>query len=606
MKIVKGIAQGFHGPITTTLTSDNGKVLKIESEHAKNAYIGDLGIQRILKRIEKAQSLNVDTVSGATYSTNALLTAANKAVAVAEGLLTQEQALDLEVSLKIDGQEEADAVSSASMTNHDEVNTSVAKEALYLANDADLFDEMYDVVIAGSGGAGLSAAVEAARGGLKTVVFEKAGIPGGTTNASGGVIQAAGTKYQKEFTNFTDDTPKKHAQLWVKAGEGRVDESLVWDLALGAPSNIEWLVELGLEFEKVYGHAKIPYVSDDLHADRIHQYKNGGQGGEGTVLTLTLLNEFEKNNGTIEYDSPVIALILDKDSHAVIGALVEKDGKAVKVKAERGVVLATASIDHNPALAKELNEQHYYDISHSTLLSTPYDTGDGIMMGMGIGAAVAGMGGAIDFCGRTGNATNNQIPTIPMIIVNAIGKRFICEDATYAYQYRAIFQETKTHDAPTYMIFGEASIAEPGSAWTADSLKEDVASGLVLKADTLEALADKINVPANNLQETLTQWDHFANQKEDTEFGRLEGLKKITGPYYAMLNKASNLGSLGGLRINTDSQVINHFGQPISGLYAAGLNAGGWVASYYPGSGTAIAGIIHQGRKAGKHLVNAK
>lgn len=603
MKLWVGKAQGFHGPITARLTWENGKVIKAESEHTQNAHIGDLGIQRLLKRVESAQSLEVDAVSGATFSTSAYLTAAKKALAVAEGKLTQAEALDLDVTLESHGADQADSVSSASITSHDEVNTSVAKEALYLANDANLFDEVFDVVIAGSGGAGLSAAVEAARGGLKTVVFEKAGIPGGTTNASGGVIQAAGTQYQKELTNYQEDSPKKHAQLWVKAGEGRVDEALVWDLALGAPENIDWLVDLGLEFDTVYGHAKIPNVADDLHADRIHQYKNGGQGGEGTLLTQALLSDFEKHQGLIEFDCPVVALILDKDSHAVIGAVVEKAGKEVKVKAERGVVLATASIDHNPALAKELNDQQYYDISNSTLLSTPYDTGDGIIMGMGIGAALAGMGGTIDFCSRTGNATNNQIPTIPMVLVNGIGKRFVREDATYAYHYRAIFQETKKHAAPTYMVFGEASIAEAGSAWTVESLKADVASGLVLQADTLEALAEKINVPATNLKETVEQWNHFAKNKVDAEFGRLEGLKEISGPYYAMLNKASNLGSLGGLRINTDSQVINHFNQPINGLYAAGLNAGGWVAGYYPGSGTAIAGIIHQGRKAGKHLV---
>src|SRR5699024_10054066 len=120
-------------------------------------------------------------------------------------------------------------------------------------------------------------------------------------------------------TNYQEGSPKKHAQLWVKAGEGRVDEALVWDLALGAPENIDWLVDLGLEFDKVYGHAKIPNVADDLHADRIHQYKNGGQGGEGTLLTQALLSDFEKHQGLIEFDCPVVALILDKDSHAVIG-----------------------------------------------------------------------------------------------------------------------------------------------------------------------------------------------------------------------------------------------------------------------------------------------
>ena len=156
------------------------------------------------------------------------------------------------------------------------------------------------------------------------------------------------------------------------------------------------------------------------------------------------------------------------------------------------------------------------------------------------------------------------------------------------------------------MIFGERSILEPGSAWTAESLAADLESGLLIKADSIEALAELIKVPVNNLIETLEQWNKYAIKGEDPDFGREQGVKTINAPYYAMQNKATNLGSLGGMKINTDSQVLDNFGHAIKGLYAAGLNAGGWVTGYYPGSGTAIAGIIHQGRKAGKHLVKIK
>lgn len=342
-----------------------GKVIKITSEHKPNAHIGKLGIQRMLTKIEAKQTLAVDAVSGATYSTTAFLKAARKAVAVLEGELSLDEALGLSVNLHDNTEEEIDSITTASITSHDEVNPSVAQAAIYLKDDDKYFDEIYDVIIAGSGGDGLSAAVEAARGGLKTLVCEKAGIPGGTTNASGGVIQAAGTKYQKKLTPYQDDTPTKHVQLWVAAGEGNVNEDLVWDLALGAPHNIEWLAEMGLNFDTVYGHAPIPYVAKDLHADRIHQYENGGDGGTGTLLILALLKEYEAKGGAIEYDCPVIGLIQAKDTHEVIGAVVQKEGELLKVKANLGVVLATASVDHNPALAKELNPQQYFDIPNS-------------------------------------------------------------------------------------------------------------------------------------------------------------------------------------------------------------------------------------------------
>lgn len=602
-EMYKGTVQGYHGPVTATITIEDGKIIQAESQHSKDAHIGTLGINRMIERITETQTLEVDTVSGATFSSAAYLKAAKKAVAVSRDELSQDDASDMSVELKSQESEAVDVVSGASITSHDEENTSIARKPVYLTEDL-TFDAVYDVIIAGSGGAGLSAAVESARGGLNTLVCEKAGIPGGTTNGSGGVIQAAGTKYQKALTPFKNDTPQKHAKLWSKAGEGNANEDLVWDLALGAPDNIEWLADMGIEWEKVYGHSHIPTVEDELHADRIHQYKGGGGGGQGTILTLTLLNEFEKNGGQIEYDCPVVALIRDKNSNDVAGVIIEKDGKDYAVKANKGVILATASVDHNPALAKDVNAQQYHDISHSTLLSSPYDTGDGIIMGMSVGGAIAGMGGTIDFCSRTGNATNNSIPTIPLIYVNGVGKRFVCEDATYAYHYRAIFQETQKHAAPTYMILGADSIKEPGSAWTNETLAADVASGLVKKAETIDALAEITNVPAQNLKETLEQWNKYATEGNDPEFGRIQGIKAITGPYYAMKNKATNLGSLGGMKINTDSQVLDNFGEPIKGLYAAGLNAGGWVTGYYPGSGTAIAGIVHQGRKAGKHLAS--
>lgn len=602
MATYKGAANGFHGKVIATVTLEDGTVKNIESEHSKAAYVGSLGIERVIETIREKQTVEVDAISGATYSTTAFLTAAKKAVAVSEGRLSQEEALDANVQLDSANDADVDAVSSASLSVDTEPeNTSVAKRPVAYSNELH-FDETYDVIIAGSGGAGLSAAVEAARTGLSVVIFEKAGIPGGTTNYSGGVTQAAGTRYQKELTPYKDDTAEKHAELWIKAGEGQVDEQLVRDLAEHAAENIEWVADMGLKWQGLYGHSHIPNIKAELHADRIHQYENGGASGSGTILTQTLLRTALAAGAKIVYDTPVVALVQDPLSKEVYGAVVEHEGEERTVRAKSGVVLATASVDHNPALAKELHPQQYHDLQYSTVLTSPTDTGDGIIMGMASGAAIAGMGGCIDFDGKTGNATNNQIPTIPLFFVNGSGLRFVCEDATYAYQYRAIFQQQKQLSKPTYMIFAENSIAEPGSAWTKESLARDVESGVVKKADTIEELAAAIRVPAENLKRTLETWNRNAERGVDQEYGRVQGVKPLQAPYYAYTNRATNLGSIGGLRINVDCQVLDNFGEPIKGLYAAGLNAGGWMGSYYPGSGTAIAGLIHQGRKAGQHL----
>ena len=126
-----------------------------------------------------------------------------------------------------------------------------------------------------------------------------------------------------------------------------------------------------------------------------------------------------------------------------------------------------------------------------------------------------------------------------------------------------------------------------------------MASGALYYGETIEELAAAIGVPAVNLKAQLEMWNAYAAAGEDAQFGRKTGLMEITGPFYAYKNVAYNLGSLGGLKINLDAQVIDVNGNVIPGLYAAGLNAGGWIGPYYPGSGTAIIGTVHWGRKAG-------
>ncbi len=475
-----------------------------------------------------------------------------------------------------------------------------------LASAEDAWDVQTDVLVVGAGGAGVSAAAEAAAAGAKVLILEKAGIAGGTTNLSGGVMQAAGTRYQKEFTKYQDDTPEKHAKLWIKAGEGLVDEELVTDLANGAPECIDWLADTcGIKWTSLYGHCHIPYVEDELMADRIHVYEGGGASGSGGIFVQAVLDYAKKNGAEIQFNTEVTRLILS-DEGVVVGAEAVCDGKTIRVKAAKGVILCTASIDQNKEMAKELSPQQYYDLNNNICLSVKTDTGDGIRMGMEIGAAVEGFGGCIDFCGKTGSATDNRVPTFPSFIVNQKGFRFVCEDATYAYHYRAIYQQSVQLDGSTYMIFGTSSITNPSvvesgyASWTEETAKKDVESGALYYGETIEALAEAIGVPAANLKTQLDLWNGYAAAGEDAQYGRKTGLMEITGPFYAYKNVAYNLGALGGLKINTNTEVLGVNGKVIPHLYAAGLNAGGWIGPYYPGSGTAVIGTVHWGRKAGK------
>ena len=474
-----------------------------------------------------------------------------------------------------------------------------------LAEESEAFDLETEVLVVGAGGAGVSAAAEAAAAGAKVLVLEKAGIMGGTTNLSGGVMQAAGTKYQKEFTDYQDDTPEKHAELWIKAGEGTVDEELVTDLAKGAPEHIAWLADTcGIKWTSIYGHCHIPYVPNELMADRIHVYEGGGAAGSGGIYVQAVWAVAEKNGAEMQMNTEAKRLIQDADG-TVIGVVAEQGGKELRIKASKGVILCTASIDQNMEMAKRLSPQQYYDLNNGICMSVGTDTGDGIRMGMEIGADVMGFGGCIDFCGKTGSGTDNRTPTFPSFIVNQNGFRFVCEDATYAYHYRAIFQQSVALNGATYMIFGKSSIttsvavASGYASWTEESANAEVEAGTLFYGETIEELAEAIGVPAANLKAQLEMWNAYAKAGEDTQFGRLTGLEEITGPFYAYKNVAFNLGALGGLKINVNTEVIDVNGNVIPHLYAAGLNAGGWIGPYYPGSGTAVMGTVHWGRRAG-------
>lgn len=464
--------------------------------------------------------------------------------------------------------------------------------------DSTTWDVETDVIVCGAGGTGLAAACTAAEAGAKVLVYEKAAAHGGTTALSGGVLQAAGTTWQKEFTSFQDDTPAQHAACYIKQAEGIGDEDLIKTLCNNAPDDLEWLAGIGLNFVKVYGNCHVPYA-DDLAADRIHVYEGGGGIGQGGVLTDAEYAEAQRLGVSFEFSSEITSLVYDKEQ-GVTGIVVSSDGKTLRVKANKGVVLALGGIDRNMGLAKALNQQQYWNLTTQQTMISDFANGDGIRMGLEIGAAMATVGGTIDFDLATGQATDNSLPQIPCVTINKLGKRFVCEDATYAYQYRAIFQQMTQLDGPTWMIMDQNMVEQGVGPWAADP-ESAVAEGSLVKADTYEALAEALEVPPSNFVNTMALWnDNIEKYGVDLEFNRNTQLIKLDKPpYYAHLNVSANLGSLGGLKIDSNAQVYDLTDKPIPHLFSGGMNSGGWYGLYYPGSGTSLSGGLVFGRIAG-------
>lgn len=593
-------AKGFHGVIKAVvdINKNNGEINQIWAENVTPNTVGAAGIDNWLKEANNQKSVEVDAISGASISTGALRKAAIEAVQKS-GAIAIKNSMDT-----VSGASQADSHTKEKDSGvRKPANYPLIKEKMF-DYDVDDYAGEYDLIVVGSGGAGLSAAATAAENNASVMIIEKQGIAGGTTNYSGGVIQAAGTDLQKETTKFQTDCPENHEKEYMKAGEGRVYQELVHDFTQNSPKNIDWLAKMGIKWNNVYGHTEIPYAKD-YFADRIHVYEGGGMNGNGIILTQHLLKYALNLGAKITYNTAAVGLINADDSQRkVCGVVIEgKDRQLKYLKARQGVILATASIDQNLALAKDLSPQHYEDVKAHHCWSVSTDRGDGIVMGMSVGAAVTGFGGTIDFDARTGNGTDDQVPTIPSIFVNGNGLRFVNEDATYAYEFRAIFNQEKLLDKPTYQIFGKSSISGSSSPWNEESLANDVKNGLVIKADTIADLAQKINIPVENLVNSVNTWNKNAAEGKDPEYERTVGVEPFSGPYFAYRNTPGNLGAIGGLKINQKCNVLDVYNQPINGLYAAGLNAGGWIGSYYPGSGTAIGGIVHQGRRAAKSIL---
>ncbi len=456
------------------------------------------------------------------------------------------------------------------------------------------WDETFDVVVVGAGGAGLVAAIEASQAGASVLVLEKTSKIGGSTAMSGGVIQASDTEIQSSF-GITGDTSEKHSQYWIEAGEGMVNPDLVTLLANNSGKDIKWLADLGVSFNRVYGVDPIPYIDPDLMMARLHVV-----AGKGGAYISTLKSAAEEAGSDIRTDIQVISLVQDANKETVgVKALVDEND--TYFKADKGVILASGGFDRNDEMAQSYSPQLYLDLQDKKMISPKNNTGDGIKMGMTIGADLAGMGGTIvHFAGTAGRRSDTQLE-IPGIWVNKYGQRFVNEASHYGYACRAVFSQEE-HIA--WSIFDE-NAKEIGGLTITDT---QIETGVAKIADTMEELALAIGVNAYQLVTTINKWnDDMAQGGEDTLFGKAVCLQPLnTPPFYARRVERFNIGSCGGLKINTDAQVLDMDGTVLKRLYAAGMVSGGFIGPYYPGSGTAVTATLVFGRIAGQQAAQEK
>ena len=539
-------ATGFGGPVDVTITVSEDKIeeVKIEGDQ-ETENIGSFAVDMLDDRIMEAQSPNIDALTGATVTSNAILGAAKKAM--------RDAGADL--------------------------NAFPAKEEEEVA-EKDKKDLDTDVVIIGAGGAGMTAAINTAQAGKDVILLEKMPYAGGNTTKATGGMNAAETHYQAE--QGIDDSVEQFVEDTMEGGHNINDKDLVTTLAENSAEAIDWLDSIGAPLPKVS-------FSGGATNARIHAPEDGS--GVGAYLVTSLLKKMDELDINVMYDTKATSLI-------------SKDGTVTGVKAEsrdteytinaKAVILATGGFGNN----EDMIVQYRKDLKGTVTTSAPGITGDGIVMAEDVGADLVDieqiqLHPTVEQ--KTSMLITESVRGDGAILVNQDGKRFTDELLTRDVVSAAELEQPGSY---AYIIFDQR---------LRDGLKaieKYVSTGITVQGDTIEELAEKIDVDPATLAETLKNWNQYVADQNDPDFGRTTGMDQdlSQAPFYAIKIAPGIHHTMGGVHIDTDARVIDKDGNPIPGLFAAGEVVGGVHGGNRLG-GNAVADIVVFGKIASESAV---
>lgn len=546
--------KGMNGDVTleVVVTSDAITEVKI-TDHKETVGISDLAIEQIPAKILETQSLAVDTVAGATVTSNAIL------AAVTDCLL--QAGADVE-ALK-----------------NKEIDVARAEDIVLEA----------DVIVIGAGGAGLAAAVTANQANASVIVIEKTPKVGGSTILSGGALNAVDEGSETALSN--KDSVDFHYQQTFDGGDQQGDPELVRILVENAWDGVEWLQGLGMQFN--------PGTFTVLGGLWPRAHKPVEPVGTGFFKTY---NEYIGSHDGIEiiFNTEAKEFILE-DGRVTGVVATGETGNTVTLKAKKGVVLATGGFAANVEMRQKYNT--IWATLDDSIKSTnpPGSSGDGILMAEAVGAALVQMGN-IQLLPlgdpKTGSLSGNiEMSVENRIFVNDEGNRFVDEGARRDVMTKALIEQPNAHmwvilDSHVYPTGDEKNNFN-------ESVNELIAAGRAFKGETLEELAETIGVDPANLVAAVTEFNTHVDEKTPDAFGRTLYADQIDkGPFYAGARVPTVHHTMGGVKINTEAQVIDVNGNVIPGLYAAGEVTGGIHGTNRLG-GNALTDILVFGRIAG-------
>jgi len=465
------------------------------------------------------------------------------------------------------------------------------------------WDDETDLVIVGSGAAGISAAIEARRRGAEVRVYEMLALPGGSSSLSGGVCYLGGGTPLQKALGFEDSTEDMYRFMVAASGVWAplAKIQLYCEQSL---AHFDWLVENGVNYaqrfsaEKELSHEEaslyfcgneraFPFRELARPAPRGHVPPARNQTG-GRRLMQTLLASAERHGVHVATDTTAERLVVASDG-AVLGLEI-RDAQGMRaVRARRGVVLAAGGFIHNPEMLKKHAPELFPCSPH---WGRAGDLGIGIRMGMGIGASVLHM--------HHGFAVLPLYPpenVLKGIVVNRLGQRCVTEDSYYGVLgHEILFNQ----GGRGYLIVDRVS----------DYAAPDYRLVPAAEAPTLAELEARLKLPTESLQRTVEYYNRYAARGEDPLLGKG---RDYLAPVSQAPFKAYDLGvekafyavhTFGGLETTVNAEVVNAGGEVIPGLYAAGRTSAGIPVSPYYASGLSIGDGTFFGRRAAMHALS--
>ena len=585
-----GTAKGFGGDVSVTLTLTDGAITGCTAEGKDETQgVGSEAIAQMPGKIAESGSIAVDGVSGATATSTAI-------------------------------KEAAAAALTAAGLNPDDYKTAVEKDAVAEDSTVDA-----DVVVVGAGGAGMTAAITAAGEGKSVVILESQPMVGGNSVRATGGMNAGKTVYQDEnefgesagvektlktaAEKYADNETitalaKTVSEQWAAyqanptgyfdsvelmeldtmiGGKGINDPELVETLCANSADAIDWLDEHGITLHNVssFGGASVKRIHRPVNAE-------GKTVSVGSYMIPLLQENCEKAGVKMMLDTTATEILTDANGAAVGVKATGASGETVTVNA-KAVVLATGGFGAN----LDMVVKYKPELKGFMTTNAPGIQGQGIEMAQAIGAATVDMDQiqihpTVE--ANTAALITEGLRGDGAILINEEGKRFIDEVGTRDVVSAAEIAQTGSY---SWLVVDQAMVD------ASSVIQGYIKKGYTVTGATYEELGKAMGVDAAAFAETMKTWNGYVEAKNDPDFGRTSFANKLdTAPYYAIKVTAGVHHTMGGLKINANTEVLNEKGEVIPGLFAAGEVTGGVHGANRLG-GNAVADFTVFGRIAG-------